>query len=102
MINPWEEIMFPEESRGQSQQNQRLGQITHHAQVKESVAVICLWAETESAAFVRMDHESGEEKFGNCDRFPAVQTEFAGYRFRRDQLFQGNAEISQLAQFEPV
>ena len=49
-----------------------------------------------------MNHKGGEEKFRNGDAFSAIQVEVAGYCFCRNQLFQGNAEISQLAQLKPV
>ena len=57
---------------------------------------------TESSAFIWMDHESREEKSGDCDRVLAIQIYVVGYRSGGDQLFQGNAQISELAQSQPV
>ena len=102
MVDPREHVMLPEESSGQGEQDQQLGKISHDAQIQKSVRIVRLRAETETAAFIGMDHESREEKFRDLDGIFAVETDPAGYGSGSDQLFQGNAEVSQLPQLETV
>ena len=102
MIDPRKDIVLSEESCRQSEQNYKFGKIAHHAQVQKAVCIVRLRTEAESAAFIGMDHEGREEKFRDDEGSLAVQINLTGYRLGSDQLFQGNAEISQFSQFQSV
>ena len=98
MIDLWKHIVSAKERCGQCKEDQKLGQIAYDAKIHEAVIVNRLGAEAESASLIGMDHKGCKQKLRYVYGLCTVQRYFAGYGLGCKQLFQGDAQVSQLPQ----